>query len=172
MDDKHAYYASEAAYGSEKHHKFLESQGYRLDPTLSTYNVKTYAKNGKALVAYRGTNPTNISDLQADKDIVLNRYNNSQFNLAKIIAKRAKKKYGDLVVTGHSLGGTKAIKAADAVGGRAIVFNPGTGLAPLKTGSHKVYRKDKDVISQRVVGRNVYVSSGGHSLSGFGDLFK
>jgi hypothetical protein len=172
-EDVDAYHASQAAYGSDEHHKYLIDNGYKMDPELSNYNTRTYTGKGKAIVVYRGTKPTSLVDLQADKAILTGTYNYTpQFMLAKDLARRAKKKYGNIVFTGHSLGGTKAIEAANATGGRAVVFNPGTGIFPLRTGKHKVYRKSEDIISQRVRGSNVHVSRGGHSLSEYEQMFR
>lgn len=156
QEDLNAYYASQAAYGSAKHHNLLGEQGYALDPELSSSRYKTYYKNDNALVAYKGTNPLNRDDLDADVAIALGIHrNHRQFKEASDIASRAKGKYKNITTTGHSLGGTKAIESANDVGGRAIVFNPGTGLWNLKTGDHKVYHNTDDFISQRVEGSNV-----------------
>jgi alpha-beta hydrolase superfamily lysophospholipase len=63
-------------------------------------------KDGVALVAYKGTDPTNLVDLDADAAIALGtqRYN-PQFRNAITIAHRANEKYGSVYTTGHSLGG-------------------------------------------------------------------
>ena len=170
--DADAYLASQAAYGSEQHHEQLLHKGYQVDRTLSTRNIRTYTKKGNTIVALRGTHLPNLSDLEADKDIVLGTTRtNPQFMQAEYITKKAKQKYGTVLVTGHSLGGTKAIHAANKVGAKAIVFNPGTGINPLFTGNHTVYRKNKDFISARTRGKNIRVSAGGHSLSDFEPMF-
>lgn len=170
--DSDAYLASQAAYGSEIHHERLLHQGYQVDRNLSTKNIRTYTKKGNTLVALRGTNLPNLSDLEADKDIFFGTTRtNPQFMQAAYIAKKARQKYGKVTVTGHSLGGTKAIHAANKIGAQAIVFNPGTGINPLFTGNHTVYRKDKDPISSRTRGKNIRISAGGHSLSDFEPMF-
>jgi hypothetical protein len=173
-EDHDAYLASQAVYGSQTHHTSLEKKGYKLDRDLSNYNTRVYSRNGKAYVVFRGTKLGIVSDLQADRDILIGTHRrNAQFIKAMRTVQKAKKKYGnDIIVTGHSLGGTKAIEAANSGNVKAIVFNPGTGLIPLNTGKHKVYVKDKDIISSRVKGQNIIKSSGGHSLSEFENDFR
>ena len=172
VEDKYAYYASQAVYGSGVHHDRLVTAGYDIDEELSDYKTKTYVKDGVALVSYKGTDPTNIVDLDADVTIAIGtqRYN-PEFKKAVSLAQRAKEKYGTVYTTGHSLGGTKAIESANAIGGKAVVFNPGTGLFKLDTGDHRVYVKNQDPISVRVKGSNIDWSNGGHSLSGYEDRF-
>lgn len=170
--DAYAYQASQAAYGNVNYHNKLLQSGFMLDSQLSQNNVRVYAKNNKALIAFRGTNPNNLFDLHADKDIFFGTQNASpQFAIAKHIARKTKQKYGTILLTGHSLGGTKAIEAANYLNVRAVVFNPGTGIIPLKTRNHKVYRTDNDIISQRVFGNNVQVLPGTHSLNSFEKYF-
>jgi len=171
VEDKYAYYASQAAYGSGVHHDKLTTDGYIVDEELSDYKTKTYVKDGTALVAYKGTG-LSITDWDADVTIAMGtqRYN-PEFKKAVSLAKQAKEKYGNVYTTGHSLGGTKAIESANAIGGKAIVFNPGTGLFKLDAGDHKVYVKRQDPISVRIKGSNIDWSDGGHSLTGFEDRF-
>lgn len=170
-----AYYSSQAAYGSSDYEKRLAESGYHADPELSSRRAKVFSKKGgKTYVAYKGTNPLNPNDLEADAAIALGVHKrHGQFREASDLAKRVKDKYGDKVIaTGHSLGGTKAIESANDQGLKAIVFNPGTGLAGLDTGEHKVFLKSGDPISSRVRGSNVTKSRGGHSLGGFEDQFR
>ena len=106
IEDKHAYNASQAVYGSGVHHDKLVTAGYDVDEELSNSRTKTYVKDGTALVAYKGTDPTNFIDLDADAAIAIGtqRYN-PQFKNAVSLAQRAKEKYGVVHTTGHSLGG-------------------------------------------------------------------
>jgi len=173
-DDEIAYYTSQATYGSQDYEKKLAEQGYLPDSEFSTHRTKVYSKKGgKTFIGYKGTDPTNLTDLDADAAIALGTHRrHKEFMTASDLAKRVKSKYGeDVIATGHSLGGTKAIESANDIGVKAIVFNPGTGLAGLDTGEHRVYIKDQDIISSRVRGSNVRKSRGGHSLSGFEDNF-
>lgn len=172
-EDLHAYYASQASYGSLKHHNLLTDNGYTQDNDLSSNKHRTYYKQDKAIVAYKGTNPLSLIDLDADAAIALGTHRkNQEFTQASSIAKKARDKYKNVTTTGHSLGGTKAIESANDIGGKAIVFNPGTGLRKLKTANHKVYQNSNDIISSRVEGNNVVKSNyGGHSLDSFEDRF-
>jgi alpha-beta hydrolase superfamily lysophospholipase len=167
--DQQAYYASQAAYGSEKYHRMLQDEGYQLDPSLSSYRYKTYVGQQKTLVAFKGTDPYSLIDLDADVAIAIGtQKKNPEFKTASEIVKRAKSKYGSKVITtGHSLGGTKAIESANDHGLKAIVFNPGTGLREFGTRSHTTYIKKGDVISSRVKGENIKISKGSHSLNSF-----
>jgi predicted esterase YcpF (UPF0227 family) len=63
---------------------------------------------------------------------------------------KVKGKYGDkILTTGHSLGGTKAIKSAEKNNTESIVFNPGSSpLYALNTSDKsKVYRHSNDQVS-------------------------
>lgn len=180
-EDFDAYNASQAVYGSNKHHEALLAKGYKQDPSLSSNVARTYTKPEKTIVTYKGTNPLSFIDLDADAAIGIGTHRrNPQFRYASDTAKKAKEKYKNkIITTGHSLGGTKAIESANDVGGRAVAFNPGTGLFGLDTGSHKVYIHEKDKIASRVKGRNVTTIRGGsifkplsnHSINTFEDTF-
>ena len=171
-EDLHAYYASQASYGSLKHHNLLGENGYTQDNELSSKKYRTYTKGDKAIIAYKGTNPLSLVDLDADAAIALGTHRkNQEFKEASSVATKAKEKYKNITTTGHSLGGTKAIESANDIGTRAIVFNPGTGLRNLKTGNHKVYQNTDDIISKRVEGSNVIKSTGGHTLDSFEKKF-
>ena len=163
LDDLHAYYASQAAYGSDKYHNLLTSEGYTQDPSLSSDNTRTYTRRDKTIVSYKGTSPFSLKDLRADRDIAVGRQRrNREFRSASDTAKKAKEKYKNkIITTGHSLGGTKAIESANDIGGRAIAFNPGTGITGLNTGSHKVYVHEKDLIASRAKGSNITKVQGG-----------
>jgi hypothetical protein len=172
MDDKYAYYASQAVYGSGVHHDYLTSNGYSLDPSFSDKKTRVYSKDGNAIIAYKGTG-LSVVDWDADAAIAIGtQKRNPEFIKASNLAKNVKEKYGNVLVTGHSLGGTKAIESANDIGAQAIVFNPGTGLSKLKTGDHKVYAKHQDPISTRIDGMNVVWTDGGHSLDEYKKMFE
>lgn len=112
----------------EKLKKEARKLGYDIDEELSTANhiVFKNRKTGKAVVAYRGTDPTNVDDLLADKDIAGGKREHRRFNEALHVAKKAQEKYKDIEVTGHSLGGTQALHVYETLGVRARVYNPGS----------------------------------------------
>lgn len=179
--DLHSYYASQAAYGSSKHHNLLLSKGYQQDPSLSSYNYRTYHRPDRTIVSYKGTNPLHISDLKADIAIGTGtQKSNPEFQKAFLTAKQAKEKYkNQIITTGHSLGGTKAIEAANAINAQSVAFNPGTGIKGLETSKHKVYVNEGDIIAARTKGTNVTKVKGtvltplkSHSLNSFENTFQ
>jgi hypothetical protein len=178
-ENLHAYYASQAVYGSPEHHNLLKEAGYTQDPSLSSNYIRTYHRPGKTIVTYKGTNILDPKDLRADVAIALGRQrSNEEFRKATQIAAKAKQKYQNIITTGHSLGGTKAIESANDTNSKAIVFNPGTGLRGLKTDKHKVYINEQDIIASRVKGSNITKVKGSkftplksHSLTTFEESF-
>lgn len=166
---KLAYLATKASYGDKGSIQAMQNLGYLVDPELSTDNALTFYsnKNQTPIVAFRGTQ--NLSDIRADSTIVTGRYDDPAFADADTLYQRAKLKYaaqGIPIVTGHSLGGTKAARVGNQHGGDIIVFNPGTGPYNLKVKGH-VYRTDRDIISQRVEADSEDIADGGHSLHYF-----
>ena len=182
QDEIDAYNASQAVYGSNKHHEALLAAGYSQDFELSNDGTRIYTKPTQTIVTYKGTNPSSFIDLDADVAIGLGTHrSHPEFTKASDTAKKAKDKYGNkIITTGHSLGGTKAIESANDVGGKAVAFNPGTGVFGLKTGDHKVYINEKDKIASRVRGNNVTKIRGGskyayaqnHSINTFENTFE
>lgn len=87
----------------------------------------------------------------ADVAIALGRRDkHSRFQEAKDVAARAKKKYGNVVLTGHSLGGAMAEEASREHDLEATVFNPGSN--PFVRHKNKpskvtVIRDKNDIIS-------------------------
>jgi len=182
QDEIDAYNASQAVYGSNKHHEDLLAEGYIQDFELSNDATRIYTKPTQTIVTYKGTNPISFTDLDADVAIGLgtHRYH-PEFAKASDTAKKAKAKYQNkIITTGHSLGGTKAIESANDIGAKAVAFNPGTGVFGLKTKDHKVYVHEKDKIASRVRGSNVTKIRGGskykplenHSINTFEETFK
>lgn len=105
-----------------------------------------------SIVAFKGT--TNLDDIKADVDgIGINKFDHPEFEKAYNLYDKVKSRYGDNILsTGHSLGGTKAIKSAEKHNGESIVFNPGSSpLYNLNTNSKtKVYRHQNDQVSASV----------------------
>lgn len=128
-NDHHAKLSS-LAYEKDfdKKKKAARKLGYDIDEELTTDNhtVFKHRKSGKGIVAYRGTDPSNMDDLAADADIAKGKRDHKRFRDALEVARKAKKKYGDLELTGHSLGGTQALHAYQDLGVKTRVFNPGS----------------------------------------------
>lgn len=105
-------------------------EGYKLDTELSNDNAVTITRpDGSAILAYRGTRPTNIDDLNADAAILAGQHRTDtphprfiqaldQYNLVS-------QKYENVDLTGHSLGGTLADYVGRMNDEKAIVYNPG-----------------------------------------------
>jgi hypothetical protein len=152
-----AYEASRASYGHDENEKYLLNRGYTLDGELSGERQRVYHhEKKKSIVAFRGTQ--DAKDLSNDVEVATGLYGEDFKNAGEIV-KKAEKGRG-VLVTGHSLGGTKAI-----IGGgknEIITFNPGTGLFGLsgKGGTHFV--GEDDPISSRLYGGEI------HSLKGLG----
>lgn len=168
LQNKLAYDATRAAYGSRVHEQRLYDQGYALDTEISGERDKVfYDPTGemKPIVAFRGTQ--DITDIGADVELGLGHYRGVQFQRAKSLLAQSESRYGKGVVTGHSLGGTKAIVAGRSAGHEVVAFNPGTGLFPLEAGDSVVFNTTNDIINKRIHGTNVYFANGGHSSDNF-----
>lgn len=124
---------SQAAYG-KKGERDAEVAGWTIDRDLSGDNAAVYTRDGTVSIAYRGTDPTNTSDLKADAYILTGKQKDSKrFREAEDLYKRARAKYGNSTfkLTGHSLGGSQASHVARKYaddGTTASVFNPGRGI--------------------------------------------
>lgn len=176
--DKTAYLASQSSYGSKKHQDKLKELGYILDEELSSDNTKIYNDGNHTVIGYRGTKLTDKKDLIADKAILLNKYQDDpSFKEAEVLYERTRDKYGDnILLTGHSLGSTKAIHVSKRYGNRSnIIFNPGTSpLASMETKATKVYGNKNDLIGLGVDKIDVSVKPIGnnpHSLDNYSNIF-
>ena len=143
---------------------------YAIDENLSN-DVGVVLKNNNdnsAILAYRGTDPTNIYDLNADAQLAtgLDRLLPFQTRLqrAEDMYKNVKSVYPNVSITGHSLGGYLADHISRENNEKAVIFNP--GLTPITThtlppmGAFKtiVYETDNfDTLSHSVHNR-VYSS--------------
>lgn len=135
---------------------------YELDRDLSNdIGIVARKPNGEVVVAYRGTDPLQLSDLTADALIALGSniaygrpIPGSRFANAEHLFRQTKEKYGSVpVLTGHSLGGTLADYVGRRNEARSIAFNPGeTPLEMLGTmvrapSNTRVYVTPDDPIS-------------------------
>lgn len=117
------------AYDPKGKHKD-ELHGWERDVSLSGPDHTVYHKAGKAKVAYRGTRPSNFKDLAADALLAVGLQDKSnRFKRAVRTAERVKQKYGDVSVTGHSLGGAQAAYVSRAVGVKGTGF--GAAMSPV-----------------------------------------
>lgn len=125
---------SAAAYNPTKYEKQYKGLGYDIDQGLSQksrtvfYNKSTQ----KAVIAYKGTDPSHLSDLIADGQIAngMAPYLSGRFRGAEKVYRQARRKYGasNVEVTGHSLGGSQAVHIGRKYGAKGIAFEPGVGI--------------------------------------------
>lgn len=160
-DNKLAYSVSQLTYSGDtnsKYHKYLESQGYKLDESLSEDTHKVYhnPNSKKSIIGYKGT--TNYKDVLTDVEAIgLNDYEHRDFKYAYNVFDKVKEKYGDNISTsGHSLGASISDRVAAKNDKNSIIFNPGSGPLGFKTSDKtQVYRKQDDQVSKFVKGKNV-----------------
>ena len=136
---------------------------FTLDDELSN-DIGVVLKNNNdnsAILAYRGTDPTNIYDINADAQLASGLDNlipfQTRLSRAEDMYTATKNKYNNVALTGHSLGGYLAEHISRSNNEKAVVFNP--GLTPITTsllppvGSFKptVYETDNlDLLSHSV----------------------
>jgi predicted esterase YcpF (UPF0227 family) len=128
-------------------------------PEFSNENAITIKRpNDEYILAVRGTRPTNISDLQADAQILLNDRNNNRVNSVEKLYNSFKSENPNskLTLTGHSLGAYVAHQIANKYDEPFVGFNlPASPLGIISdnvnyntTAEHKIYlTKNLDVIS-------------------------
>jgi hypothetical protein len=127
---------SQAAYKGGKG----EVSGWEIvrERDLTNRNRTTYRnpKTGKVVIAYRGTNPSNLADLATDALAALNlqRYS-SRFNNATKAAETAVELFGEgnVSTTGHSLGAMQSLYVNSKLGLTSHAYNP--FIAPHAKGS-------------------------------------
>jgi len=162
------YYDGDPVLTQDKLTSMMDT--YSLDNELSN-DVGVVLKNNNdnsAILAYRGTDPTNIYDLNADAQLAtgLDRLLPFQTRLqrAEDMYNSVKNVYPNVSITGHSLGGYLADHISRENNEKAVIFNP--GLTPITThtlpsmGAFKtiVYETDNfDTLSHSVHNR-VYSS--------------
>ena len=128
---------SKAAY---EHGANLENvpKAFERDDELSNFDRTVFhnSATGEAVIAYRGTIPTHVSDLETDAAIAIGAESKTKrFKEADKVAKAAIAKYGKehVTLTGHSLGGTQALYVAARNDLKAAAFNPGKGFDGLRS---------------------------------------
>lgn len=137
--------------------RFIEP--HFLVPEFSNENVITIERpNKEYIMAVRGTRPSNINDLAADAQILLNDKNNIRVNSVEKLYNSFKAEYptSKLTLTGHSLGAYVSHELANKYNETFVGFNlPASPLGILSTNldynttaEHKIYlTKNLDVIS-------------------------
>jgi hypothetical protein len=133
--------------------------GYSFDPEYSNNNASTFIRpDGTAIIAYRGTRPTNLDDLNTDASILAGQHRTDTPHPRFIEAVNhynfVKQKYNNVDLTGHSLGGTIADYVGRMHDEKAVVFNPGESPFSLSvipasnTSKTRIYRTNTfDIVS-------------------------
>ena len=130
-DAAYKFYGKGEEEAQERLDTFLE--GYTIDPDSSDDHAVTVLRpDGKAMIGYRGTDPTNIYDLAADA-LVASGYHRerntiipfTRFQRASDFYDAVSKKYEISSVTGHSLGGSLADFISRNKDVDAYTFNAG-----------------------------------------------
>lgn len=166
-----AYNLAKASYGSVRHHENLINAGYKLQ--TSNDRNRIYVGPNNVLLGYRGTDPKSYGDLKSDLSIVSNRYQDDpNFKDAENFYQMATTFGKPVLISGHSLGGTKAIHVAKKYDVKdSYAFNPGTGFTKLDPGKTNIFKSSGDIISGRI-GRGYRSMGYGHSLDNFEGLKK
>jgi hypothetical protein len=86
-------------------------ENYTFDPDYSTNNASTFIRpDGSAIIAYRGTRPTNFDDINTDAAILAGAHRTDTVHPRFVEALNhynyVKAKYDNVDLTGHSLGRT------------------------------------------------------------------
>jgi hypothetical protein len=130
-DAAYKFYGKGEEEAQERLDTFLE--GYTIDPDSSDDHAVTVLRpDGKAMIGFRGTDPTNIYDLAADA-LVASGYHRerntiipfTRFQRASDFYDVVSKKYDIKSVTGHSLGGSLADFISRNKDVDAYTFNAG-----------------------------------------------
>jgi hypothetical protein len=133
--------------------------GYTFDPEYSNNNASTFIRpDGTAIIAYRGTRPSNFDDLNTDASILAGQHRTDtphpRFVEAVNQYNYVKAKYDNVDLTGHSLGGTLADYVGRMHDEKAVVFNPGetpfslSVIPASQTSKTRIYRTNTfDVVS-------------------------
>jgi hypothetical protein len=135
-------------------------ENYTFDPEYSNNNSATFIRpDGTAILAYRGTRPSNFDDLNTDASILAGQHRSDGLPHPRFIEavnhyNYVKAKYDNVDLTGHSLGGTLADYVGRMNDEKAVVFNPGESPFSLSvipasnTSKTRIYRTNTfDVIS-------------------------
>lgn len=105
-------------------------EDYYLDPEFASENSSLIvSSDGDAILAFRGTRPTNIDDIITDAGILTNQPKTDQVPDRFIEAQRtyeeASRIYPKLEITGHSLGGTISDYISRKNDVKSVAFNAG-----------------------------------------------
>jgi hypothetical protein len=173
--DEYSRY-SDVAYGSTKERKKkMQELGISDAKYLKQHSDRhtaVFEKNGKIIVAARGTEikrgwRDRLEDLGSDLLVGMGMQQlGTRYKNLKSQTDALAEQYGkdNIIMTGHSLGGTLADSVAKASGYEAHVFNPGSSPAQMAAGSKMgafKQRQTHDVHTYHATGDVISTSSKG-----------
>ena len=143
IEDPMKFYANFANGAYDK--ADMSHMGWNTDNELSNRNRQVYhhPETKKAIVAYRGTSLNSKSkwgDLGSDALLAVGLKGlSSRFKNAKRVAQATADKYGrdNVVLTGHSLGGSQALYANSKLAMETHGYNPGVSPSDASQGIKK-----------------------------------
>ena len=136
----------------EQSSSLLSKNGYTMDNDLSNINTRVYynPELDKSILTIRGTKnllndiPTYFSVFLGTTDL----QNTKRFKDTEKIYNKAKEKYKNLTIVGHSLGGSLANALPTDKNDRVFTYNKGVGLINHNTkGNETALRTQTDIIS-------------------------
>lgn len=179
-------FMSAEAYKPKDKRKDIENYKYLKEHSSNTHAVYMDPVSGRKILAYRGTKPSQASDLKADVGIATGTVaSNKRFKQGLKTLDQLKQKLGseNWETTGHSLGATMALYTAQKHGIQSHAFNPGFVNATdddinTKYKKHNIYVNASDPLSNDILKRkhegNLKVVSSfsrnpikSHSIQGF-----
>lgn len=139
-------------------------KGYDILPEFTTKDRVAYkhSHSNKVYLAFRGTDLSNHRDIGTDILMGLElHHKSSRLQKAVGTAKKLKEKFGseNVILTGHSLGGSQALYASEKLGLAAEVYNPYLSYKQKKKTYHHatVHHTEGDIISKNVIGSKAKV---------------
>lgn len=134
---------SAAAYGDSDAQNRLAKEGFKVDDRFSSDKYVTYTKDGKAYIAFKGTDLTDPQDVYTDMMIAVgDEKNTALFKEGARNARQVIRTYGkdNTTFTGHSLGGTIALYANSETGAPAVTFATGVGLGMVAKAAKEAFQ--------------------------------
>lgn len=170
QEQRHYAKLSDLAYKEEAtRSQEAERMGLVYDTELSNPHAAVFNGNGQTVISFKGTDPTNFYDLSADASILLDAQGlHPRFRESVQHTRKVMDKYGsNVVLTGHSLGGSVADYVSKETDLPAVVYNPGSnpnGMANVSRNT-TVYRHPLDMVSS---GYGVWPVPVAVGVAGFG----
>ena len=142
---------SKLAYQSGRQRQLMLDKKWTYHANLSMKDMAVWQhSNGRVVLGFRGTVPTNRQHFVSDANQVIARLPTQRLRDCLQAAQTAIKtlRATKVQVTGHSLGGSTAVVIGRKLHLPGVVFNPGTSpLMKTIPASIKVVREEHDAIS-------------------------